>query len=252
MRKRRISKDTYYRAVDEITQVCSNGLKKDIVALYLIGSVAKGDFKPGKSDLDFELILTDNADPKTIFDFSKIVYSIIEKYGLRKHACIHVLHEYEIDLINKFHPSVYHSVEGLYELKEYGKLLLGKNILDKFTYPPPEQMKGIVICQMHCIRRYYYPWIMGPNSISKDLINNPDKSIVQQARALMDAFAMLALITKGIYEVRKSRIKQVFVKNFREFPLIKFYIKKQPTLHECLLFIDRLCKYTYELFRASL
>jgi len=53
---------SYYRAIEKVTEVCVNKFSDEIVSVFLGGSVARGDFSPGRSDIDLYFVLTSRND----------------------------------------------------------------------------------------------------------------------------------------------------------------------------------------------
>lgn len=56
-----LSKIEYLEAIEEIVS-CYAGYQDDIIAVYLAGSVARGDFSPGRSDIDIYIIVSGKMD----------------------------------------------------------------------------------------------------------------------------------------------------------------------------------------------
>ena len=55
-----LSRIDYFKAVDEVVEYCRNNThRENLIAIYLAGSVARGDFSPGRSDIDMYLVLKD-------------------------------------------------------------------------------------------------------------------------------------------------------------------------------------------------
>ncbi len=56
-----IPRENYFRAIGELVKYCRRSKCRDeIVALYLGGSVARGDFVPGRSDIDIYAVARDD------------------------------------------------------------------------------------------------------------------------------------------------------------------------------------------------
>ncbi len=55
-----LSRIEYFKAVNEVVEYCRNNAHRgNLIAIYLAGSVARGDFSPGRSDIDMYLVLKD-------------------------------------------------------------------------------------------------------------------------------------------------------------------------------------------------
>jgi len=56
---KRVSKEDYREAIEELVEFCGKSRhKENIVAVYLGGSVARGDFSPGRSDIDIYVVVS--------------------------------------------------------------------------------------------------------------------------------------------------------------------------------------------------
>ncbi len=54
-----LSKKDYLEAIEEVIEECKAPIyKDDVVAIYLGGSVARGDFSPGRSDIDIYIVVS--------------------------------------------------------------------------------------------------------------------------------------------------------------------------------------------------
>ena len=55
-----LSRIDYFKAVDEVVKYCRNSThRENLITIYLAGSMARGDFSPGRSDIDMYLVLKD-------------------------------------------------------------------------------------------------------------------------------------------------------------------------------------------------
>lgn len=53
------SEQTYYDVLDEVAAVSERDFAEEVTAVYVSGSVARGDFTPGRSDIDLYVVLDD-------------------------------------------------------------------------------------------------------------------------------------------------------------------------------------------------
>ena len=53
-----VSREDYRRAVEELVRVIAEEFGDAVVAVYVAGSFARGDFLPGRSDVDVYVVLS--------------------------------------------------------------------------------------------------------------------------------------------------------------------------------------------------
>ena len=66
--------------VDRYLDLADHHLPERLVGLYLVGSIALGDFAPGRSDVDFVAVLDDPASDATI-DALETVHAAVDAFG---------------------------------------------------------------------------------------------------------------------------------------------------------------------------
>jgi len=73
------SKEDYDRAVGEFIGSIRSGLSEKVVSVYAAGSYSRGDFVPGRSDIDI-YVVTMVDDPDVEKELRSFADPIIEKY----------------------------------------------------------------------------------------------------------------------------------------------------------------------------
>lgn len=53
------SEQTYYDVLDEVAAISEREFTEEVTAVYVSGSVARGDFTPGRSDIDLYVVLNE-------------------------------------------------------------------------------------------------------------------------------------------------------------------------------------------------
>ncbi|WP_353892860.1 nucleotidyltransferase domain-containing protein [Proteinivorax hydrogeniformans] len=54
------NRESYFEALDEVKNICQIKFADEICSVYVGGSVARGDFVPGRSDIDLYIVLKSN------------------------------------------------------------------------------------------------------------------------------------------------------------------------------------------------
>jgi predicted nucleotidyltransferase len=73
------SKEDYDRAVDEFIGSIKSGLSEKVISVYATGSYARGDFVPGRSDIDI-YVVTKVSDSDVEKELRSFADPIVEKY----------------------------------------------------------------------------------------------------------------------------------------------------------------------------
>jgi len=73
------SKEDYARAVDEFIASIRSQLSEKVISVYAAGSYARGDFVPGRSDIDM-YVVTKVGDPDIEKELRLFAEPIVEKY----------------------------------------------------------------------------------------------------------------------------------------------------------------------------
>lgn len=154
------------RALSVMTDALSRGVG-DLVALYLYGSAAMEDFRPGWSDIDI-LCLTEAPLPEErARSLVTLRQSLVEQTGDGMYrsfeGAIAALPEF---LSGQFTRIVYWGTGGermtnrydfdafsRLNLMRYGRLLAGREIRDKMTEPTPGELRDAVARHLASIRQ---------------------------------------------------------------------------------------------------
>ncbi len=75
-----MEKETYLKALDRIEEICEEKhFSEHIETVYLSGSVARGDFVPGRSDIDLYIVL-DERDENIENSFRQQMNEVVDEY----------------------------------------------------------------------------------------------------------------------------------------------------------------------------
>jgi len=202
-----VKKEDYDKAVTDFVKYLSEELGEYIKAIYVAGSYARGDFVPGKSDIDIYVVLNkrdQNIENKII----EIAKGIEEKY---------------LKEVKYYHWTPFSAaITDMEEIKsgkswlgvgwEYyifireGKLLYGEDIRD--TIPKPSN-EAII-------------------TLAKDFIENgiPTRGqSINQCFSLIFRSAAIFLSLKGKYVASKREVVEEFEKEYGSHDIVKMLKK---------------------------
>jgi predicted nucleotidyltransferase len=170
-------------------------LMKEILAVYLYGSVARGDYSPRHSDLDLLVIMDKTSVPeKTRYALNKALIPIGLRNGVKVHA------EYQGTKIRAEDQTIMKKMieEGkvIYSAGSfsfsYGQLGLGQYIIYHFSAKEPSG-KAMLSKALHGHSSWYY---------------NKGKKVVKEYKGILDGNNMVSL-GKGVIMVSKKVQKDV-------------------------------------------
>jgi predicted nucleotidyltransferase len=173
-----------------------------ILALYVIGSLGGGYYRPGQSDIDTVIIVRDDA-KLTEPQCDEIADKHQRKYAIPKGFGSIVIHESELypPYIKSETDEFEFSVE-IARLKTQGKAIYGKiDYLDRVPMPTRE----------HLIKdgQIFERWITGATDVP-DEDNLSETACVNSIMMYLRRFLM---IEKGIFEFNKFLVVDVYLAN---------------------------------------
>ncbi|MDR1329162.1 MAG: nucleotidyltransferase domain-containing protein [Oscillospiraceae bacterium] len=225
--------------LEEIRAVDDDG----IIALYVIGSLGGGYYRPGQSDIDTVIIVRDNAritEPQC----DEIADRYREKYAIPKGFGSIVIHERELyPPYTKSETDEFEFSVEIARLKTQGKAIYGKiDYLDKVPMPTRE----------HLIKdgQIFERWIAGTTDV-------PSEDNLSEAACVNSVLMYLRrwlMIEKGVFEFNKFLVVDEYMRNAppltdeRVFTHIRRYLRGEThadgnmltELREC---VKRLRKY---------
>ena len=163
---------------DEFAAELSQAFGDGLISLFLTGSAARGDYIPGKSDINTLLILTPDG-----VEWPEKANPALKKHRYKKVAVPHFMTENAIDRALDSYP-----LEFL-DFKTFHKLIKGKNVLEGLQIPPKPlrlQIERELRGKLFLLRR-----------ILAAEVNN-EKEL---RRTLVQALATLTAVFQGILEL---------------------------------------------------
>lgn len=198
-----ISEKKALNIVDEFLNALKSIDNNSILALYLIGSLGGGYYRPGQSDIDTALIIKKNS-VLTQENTDVIAHNYYKKYRVPKGFGAIVVCESE--LYPPYEKSVKEEFAFSYEiarLKIQGKLLYGSYDLNVVPMPTKKQlMKDEIIMQKWLNKEFGY--LMFDKLSATGCVN-----------CILGSMRTYLMIKHGIFE-------------FNKFKTIKAYMKTSP------------------------
>jgi predicted nucleotidyltransferase len=184
--------------LDEIRAIDGGG----ILALYVIGSLGGGYYRPGQSDIDTVIIVRDDAritEPRC----DEIADEYQRKYAIPKGFGSIVIRESELyPPYTKSETDEFEFSVEIARLKTQGKAIYGKiDYLDSVPMPTRE----------HLIKdgQIFERWIAGTAAVP-DENNLSETACVNSVLMYLRRFLM---IEKGVFEFNKFRVVDAYLRN---------------------------------------
>ncbi|HLN61644.1 MAG TPA: hypothetical protein VK464_08845 [Symbiobacteriaceae bacterium] len=143
-----ISADQAWQIAERFAREAAGLLGPDLLAVYVVGSLAGGGYRPGRSDIDTILIVTDDCPAvvkATVRDLRK---RYRDAYAIPKDVGAVLM--WERELFPPLDPTR-ELVPEILRLKHQGVLIWGTYYLARVPEPSPEDFKGYA--------RVFYPWL---------------------------------------------------------------------------------------------
>jgi predicted nucleotidyltransferase len=214
-----------YKFIDEITKIN----KEDFLAVYLIGSLGGGYYRPGQSDID-TLILVKDESTVTQIQLDKIAEKYCQKYNIPKGFGSIMVYEHE--LFPPYEKSISEDFEFTVEiarLKIQGKLIFGTYDLNNISMPNREYLiRDALIMEKWFDKEYGHPMF---NKLG----------ITGSINCILSTMRRCLMIEKKIFEFNKFNTINVYLKNDPEiideniFLIINKYLHNEITNMELYL-----------------
>lgn len=196
-----ISEEKAYRIIQEFLYEIRAIDDHGILALYVIGSLGGGYYRPGRSDIDTIIIVRDNAvitQPQT----DDIAEKYHKKYDVPKGFGSVLIHEAELS--SPYTKSETDELEFTVEiarLKTQGKAIYNSIALDRVQMPTREDfIKDALIMERWFHKEFGYPMF--------------DKlKITGCINCILGCMRRYLMIEKGIFEFNKFKTIDVYLKN---------------------------------------
>ena len=239
-----MSRDLYLEGLYAFSEVCETKFKDDVLAVLVMGSVARNEHVQGKSDIDMVGVLKrEDSDVQLIAAFLEAFREIMRERKIPK-PYLEVLRPSEYERAH-----LYLDLFSAYDLKANGKIVYGEDIKSRLDFPRGEELEKWAELHIRSIRRNAYKTALG---CGRNL--DPIPHEIMEALATHVAFAAgIALIGHGVMVSLKREILAKFTKTFptlRGFDEIMRKVNDNPpkTLEDkramirlCLKFLDELC-----------
>jgi hypothetical protein len=194
--------------VKQLIKLVSELLAEEVVALYLRGSLARGDWVPELSDIDFYFVIKDHIfeDKHLQSHFMKNLQTIIEEIR-------GFIPAIEVSCRCESESKILSSKVGSFITSQDSQFLYGHNILQKIPTPTLKEIKEygkrmvIDLCNH---------WIKTEEQREK-----PQKleDAVNGAQYMILKLAQNGLFVKGILKFKKEEIVNTFLSEYPEFQL---------------------------------
>jgi len=214
-------RENYYNAVNELIEVITGRYGNSLKAIYAGGSFARGDFVPGRSDVDIYVVVS-NGKEELQRDLQGEALSIEKRYfGELKSVLDEVLGVTVTTLreIQEGRSFLGAGFEYSNFIKE-GRLLWGEDIKVLIPKPPSEKQKESArnyldkVYEMVLSKEKSFKWLRW---IPFRLVpKNSKERWVRQAFNLTFRTAALFLGSKGVYVSKKEDIASEFKQCVRE------------------------------------
>lgn len=202
------SKTDYLEAIKEIGECCKNSVyKSNIVAVYVGGSVARGDFSPGRSDIDIYVIV-DGKKEEIESELKKAAGEISN----RKLSALMKVHQEPIGITLTALQEIRRGDSFLGAGFEYhnfmktGKLLWGRDIKPLIPKPTKEEEKASAKQAL----RQVYALVAEPKNSPPEINERNKDKLTYGFFPIIFRTAAIALCGEGRYVSGKSEVVSVF------------------------------------------
>lgn len=218
---KKYSREDYYDAVNELIEVITGKYKNNLKAIYAGGSFGRGDFVPGRSDIDIYVVVAGNRKEELERELQGEALKI-EKKRFSDLRCIFKALDVSVTTVEEIREGASFLGSG-FEYSNFireGKLLWGEDIKTLIPKPSPEEQKESAknylskVYGMISNQEKYFKWL---KLIPFTFMPKSKKECwARQAFNLIFRTAALFLGSKGIYVSRKEDVASAFKKHVKE------------------------------------
>jgi predicted nucleotidyltransferase len=211
-----LKREDYFQAVDEVVNyIKSINLEKWIIAAYLGGSMGRGDFIPGQSDIDIYIVTEEENSVKEKLIADIALDTAIERLPYLADICDNpiTIAFTTIDAIKSGNSWLGVGPE-YFSFCETSKLILGEDIKKFIPIPSDEQIKSVSKQGLQVLKDMLKN---APEPIIEDNVDYILKGVVELAFSAMH----LMLSFKGNYCRGKKEIVEEYMKVSRNDTLNK-------------------------------
>jgi predicted nucleotidyltransferase len=216
-----ISEKKALRIVHEFINEITKIKKEEYLAVYLVGSLGGGYYRPGQSDIDTLIIVKDES-TVTQIQLDEIAEIYCQKYNIPKGFGSIMVYEHE--LFPPYEKSVSEDFEFTVEiarLKTQGKLIFGTYDVNNIPMPNREYLiRDAIIMEKWFDKEY------GHSMFNK-------LGITGSINCILGTMRRYLMIEKNIFEFNKFNTIKVYLKNNPEiidegiFLIINKYLHKE-------------------------
>jgi predicted nucleotidyltransferase len=191
-----------------------------LIAVSVIGSLASGFYRPGKSDIDTVVILRDDYDDEMVESVKALAHQYSILYNVPKGFGAVIIREQELsppyDPEREFVPEIL-------RLKRQGIVILGDYNLQSIPEPSQEDFQAYT--------KVFYPWLKA-NYI--DRRPNKEKTVDSIVNTILYELRLLVWSVTGEYVMDKPDVIPKFftIKNTRRFNHLLIPIQNYLTNHD--------------------
>jgi predicted nucleotidyltransferase len=218
---KKYSREDYYNAVNGLIEVITGRYKNSLKTIYAGGSFARGDFVPGRSDIDI-YVVAENRKEKLKRELQGEALKIEKKHFTDLRSIFDEVLGISVTTLKEIREGT--SFLGLgFEYSNFikeGKLLWGEDIKALITKPSPEKQKESAknylgkVYQMVSNQEKYFKWLKW---IPFVFVPKAKKERwTRQAFSLIFRTAALFLGSKGVYVSKKEDIASAFKQHVKE------------------------------------
>ena len=195
-----------WNIVYEFIAECTEPYAEHIVCILLTGSLARGSYQPGLSDIDVITVLCDDTPEYVAGDISALYNRISNKYSIQfgpiilRHRDFYRSWDNELDIQPE-----------LLRLKASGHTLYGKDIIPDLPTPTKQEMWEYDLYFKNWIREYEPHWFT----------NWRDWSLKVCLKVILGGATSYLYYKADIVEYSKHAILETFSCYFPDFPHIQ-------------------------------
>lgn len=218
---RKYSRKDYYNAVNELIEVATGKYKKGLKAIYAGGSFARGDFTPGRSDIDI-YVVAENGKQKLQRELRGEALKIEKKYFSDLRSIFDEVLGISVTTLEEIREGTSFLGSG-FEYSNFikeGKLLWGEDIKALIPEPSPEKRRESAknyldkVHEMVSNQEKYFKWLKWTPFV---FMPKAKKELwTRKAFSLIFRTAALFLGSKGVYVSKKEDIASAFTQHVKE------------------------------------
>jgi len=198
-----VSSKDYQSALKMVHQFvceCEETYAQHLVSIILTGSLARGSYQPGLSDVDVITVLRDSSPDDVRVGLSHLYNRLSGEYNIQFDP---ITFEHQ-DILPPWDDDLCIQPE-IFRMKASGKVLCGENIIDNLPTPTKRQMWEF--------ERSFKKWFK-----ESDQSNWQDWTLKNCLKAILGQATLYFYYKTGIFEFSKDHIADLFADHLPHFP----------------------------------